>query len=144
MLLECHIKTTEHPIPIVVLARHAGGHLGIMIRKLASNERSDGKTEPNRPIKLILCIGWGNGLADYDTAEGQRRHGLGVIAVRVIKTQRCTDPRSQIKFGLQTRPKHGRVWGVHNVGLFEAVTIGPTDGGTSSYSVIQVAFDVRS
>jgi hypothetical protein len=29
MLPECHIKTAEHPIPIVVVARHARGHVGI-------------------------------------------------------------------------------------------------------------------
>jgi hypothetical protein len=27
MLPECHITTAEHPIPIVVVARHARGHV---------------------------------------------------------------------------------------------------------------------
>src|SRR5215470_20346837 len=86
MLLVCYIKTAEHPISMVVLSPHARGHVGVVITKLGSDERSNGKTELNRPIKLILCKGWVNDLAGLDTAKKQRRHGLGVIAVRVIKT----------------------------------------------------------
>src|SRR5215467_11946434 len=86
MLLECHIKTAGHPISIVVLAAHVRGQVGVVIAKLGSDERSNGKTELNSPIKLVLCKGWVNDLAGHDTAKEQRRHGLGVIAVHVIKT----------------------------------------------------------
>ena len=86
MLLVCYIKTAEHSISMVVLAPYARGHVGVVIPKLGRDERSNSETELNRPIKLILCVGWGNGLADYDTAKGYRRRGLGVIAVHVIKT----------------------------------------------------------
>jgi hypothetical protein len=45
MLPECHIQTAEHPIPIVVVARHVRGHLGVVIPKLGSDERSNGEME---------------------------------------------------------------------------------------------------
>src|SRR5215813_744857 len=86
MLLECHIKTAEHPISMVVLTHPVRGHIGVVIPKLGSNQRTNGKTQLNRPIKFILCKGWDGGLADYDTAKGQRSRGLGVIAVHVINT----------------------------------------------------------
>src|SRR6516225_3019628 len=68
MLPECHIKTAEPPIPIVVVARHVRGHLGVVIPKLGSDERSNGETERKRPKPMkrrcsqtrILETGWVN------------------------------------------------------------------------------------
>src|SRR5215831_12991223 len=85
MLLECHTKTAEHPIPVVVPARHVRGHLGVVIPKLGSDERSNGETERKRPKPINSDVR----KREFSRPVGSTNFIHGHFATRPLLRSRC-------------------------------------------------------